>query len=225
MCMIGKLQWAVALGRYDILAYAMSMSRLRLAPKIGHLERLKRLYWCLSKTKHFAIRYRTKEPNWFHLPIQEHDWYQIVYGNVNEEISKDIPKLLGIRVITTTFLGANLLGVHDIVTGKSVAAVLHFMNTTPIDWYSKRQATVETATYGSEFVAARTGTEQIMDLRNTLRCHVPIMTKAYMLKVNKLVITSATIPQSVLNKTQHVVIPQIARSHCSKDPRFLLVFI
>ena len=30
---------------------------------------------------------------------------------------------------------------------------------------TKNQATVETATYGSEFVAAKTATEEIMDLR------------------------------------------------------------
>ena len=114
-------------------------------------------------------------------------------------IPRDIPMLLGIRVITTTFLDANLL--HGSVTGKSVTAVLHFINTTPMNWYSKRQVTVETATYGSEFVAARTATEQIMDLRNTLRyLGVPIMAKLYMFGDNKSVITSATIPQSVLNK-------------------------
>ena len=50
MCMIGQLQWAVTLGRYDILPHVMSISRFRLAPKIGHLERLKRLYGYLSKT-------------------------------------------------------------------------------------------------------------------------------------------------------------------------------
>ena len=36
MCMIGQLQWAIVLGRYDILAQVISMSRIRLAPKIGH---------------------------------------------------------------------------------------------------------------------------------------------------------------------------------------------
>ena len=46
---------------------------------------------------------------------------------------------------------------------------LHFVNKTPVDWYSKKQSTVETATYGSEFVAAKTTTEQIMDIRQTLR--------------------------------------------------------
>ena len=46
--------------------------------------------------------------------------------------------------------------------------MLHFINTTPTDWYLKSQATVETVTYGLEFVSARTVTEQIMDLRNML---------------------------------------------------------
>ena len=32
MCMIGQLQWAITLGRYDILAHVMSMSRFRLSP-------------------------------------------------------------------------------------------------------------------------------------------------------------------------------------------------
>ena len=36
MCMIGQLQWAITLGRYDIMAHVMLMSRFRLAPKIGH---------------------------------------------------------------------------------------------------------------------------------------------------------------------------------------------
>ena len=88
----------------------------------------------------------------------------MVYGDIQEEIPKDIPKPLGIRVITTTFLDANLL--QNLVTGKSVTAALHLINTT------KKQAITETATYGSEFVAPRTTAEQIMDLRNTLRYRV-----------------------------------------------------
>ena len=127
MCMIGQLQWAITLGRYDIVAHVMSMSRFRLAPKIGHLERMKRLYGYLSKTKHFVIRYRTKEPDYSHLPKQEYEWTRTVYGNAKQEIPKDVAKPFGKRVITTTFLDTNL---HVIVTGKSVKSVLHFVNTT-----------------------------------------------------------------------------------------------
>ena len=58
---------------------------------------------------------------------------------------------------------------HFLATGKSLSGCLHFVNKTPVDWYSKKQATVETAAYGSELVAAKTATEQIMDIRQTLR--------------------------------------------------------
>ena len=204
MSMMGQLQWSITLGRYDILAQVMSMSRFRLAPKIGQLERMKRLYGYLAKTKHYAIRYRTKEPDYSHLPKQEYEWSRTVNGNVKEEIPKDIPKPQGKRVISTTFLDANLL--HDIVACKSVTAVLHFVNTTPTDWFLKRQTTVETAAYGSEFVAAKTASEQIMDLKNTLRyLGVPIMNKAFMSGANKFVVMSSTIPQSILNQRHNML--------------------
>ena len=44
MSMIGQLQRAITLGRNDILGQVMSMPRFRLAPKIGHLERMKRIH-------------------------------------------------------------------------------------------------------------------------------------------------------------------------------------
>ena len=92
------------------------------------------------------------------------------------------------------------------VAGKSVTAVLHFVNTTPTDWFTKRQATVETATSGSKFVAAKTATEQIMDLRNTLRyLGLPIITKANMFGDNKSVVMSSTLPQSILNKRHNMM--------------------
>eukprot|EP00978_Attheya_sp_CCMP212_P020761 scaffold59863_cov58-Attheya_sp.AAC.3 len=50
-----------------------------------------------------------------------------------------------------------------------LVTIMHFTNQTLIDWYSCKQATIETAMYGSEFVAARTATDQIMHLRLTLR--------------------------------------------------------
>ena len=54
------------------------------------------------------------------------------------------------------------------VTGRSVAGILHIVNQMPVQWYSKKLATVETATYFSEFVAARITTEKVIALRLTL---------------------------------------------------------
>ena len=202
MCMVGQLQWAVTLGRYDILAHVMSMSRFRLAPKVGHIERMKRIYGYLSRTKHYALRLRTDEPNYMHLLDLEYDLTRI-YGVVLEEIPKDAPEPLGKSVTTTRFLDANLL--HDLITGRSVTAVLHFFNLKPSDWYSKRQATIENATYGSEFVAPKTATEQIIDIRQTLSfLGVPIKSKAYMFGDNKSVVTGST-THSLLSKRHNIL--------------------
>eukprot|EP00957_Ditylum_brightwellii_P168038 12792005-Ditylum_brightwellii.AAC.1 len=65
-----------------------------------------------------------------------------------------MPEPCGKPVMTTTFVDANLL--HDVITGRSCTGLIHLLNKIPIDWVSTMQNTVETATYGSEFIAART---------------------------------------------------------------------
>jgi len=45
--------------------------------------------------------------------------------------------------------------------GEAVTAMSHFLGQTPFDWCPKRQATVETATCGAEYLAARTCVGQI----------------------------------------------------------------
>ena len=108
----------------------------------------------------------------------KYDWSYTVYGNDQEIIPNNCPKPLGKSVTTTTTLDANLL--HCLATGPLLTACLHFCNQTPTDGYSKKQATVETATYESEFAAAKTATEQIMNLRYTLRyLGVQIKSKSY----------------------------------------------
>ena len=90
---------------------------------------------------------------------------------------------------------------------KSLTGCLHFVNKTPVDWYSKKQPTVETATYGSKFVAAKTATEQIMDIRQTLRyLGAPIGAKFFLLGDNRSVVTSATLPHSTLTKKHNILV-------------------
>ena len=80
----------------------------------------------------------------------------------------DCPEPCGKSVTLTHHVDANSM--HDIATGRFVTTCLHFTNGTPIDAHSKKQAAVETAACGSEFVAARTCVEQMTDLHTTLRC-------------------------------------------------------
>jgi hypothetical protein len=202
--MIGCLQWAVSLGRFDIQTATMTMSRFRVAPRKGHLERLKRIYGYLKKFASAAIRIRTDQPELSSLPDQNFEWCHTVYGNVEELIPRDAPKPLGKSVTTVTYTDANLY--HDLLTGRSVTGILHFCNQTLIDWYSKRQATVETATFGSEFTAARISVDQIIDFRTTLRyLGVPINNKSFMFGDNQAVVTNSSIPHSSLNKRHNAL--------------------
>ena len=53
---------------------------------------------------------------------------------------------------------------RDKVTCRSVTGIVLLLNNTPIYWVSKRQKTVETSTFGSEFVTLRIATELIKGL-------------------------------------------------------------
>jgi hypothetical protein len=105
-----------------------------------------------------------------------------------------MPVPLGNSVQISFFEDANLF--HDHITGRSVIGILHFDNQMPVEWFSKRQNTVETAPYGSEFVVARTATEQIIDLCYTIcMLDVPLDSPAWMFGNNESVVKSAsTIP-------------------------------
>jgi hypothetical protein len=199
--LIGALQWLVSLCRFDIQHAVMSMSRFRHAPRVGHLKRLGRICGYLRKFSHGAIRFRTEIPDHesIHGEPVVHDWTHSVYGSPKEVIPENAPVPKGKAVRTSTYADANLL--HDQVTGRSCSGIIHFLNQTPIDSFSKRQNQVETAIYGSEFMAARQAVEQIIDLRYTLRMFgVPIDGPSWMFGDNQSVVTSSTLPYSTLSK-------------------------
>ena len=110
--------------------------RFRTQPRKGHLDRAKRIVGYLLFLPDGAIRFRTGEPDFSSLRDQEYDWTRSVYPGACEQIPHDIPKPLGKHGQTTHYVDANPH--HDLATGKGVTAVLHFLNQTPIDAFSKR---------------------------------------------------------------------------------------
>ena len=202
--LIGSMQWLISMGRFDTATAVMSMSRFRALPRKGHLERVKRIVGYAVNMRNAAIRFRVNEPDYSDVPIPEYDWTYSVYGDVKEELPKDAPDPLGRYVTMTTYKDANLM--HCLATGRSVTAILHLLNGTPVDWFTKLQSTVETATFGSEFVSGRTAVEQIMELRLTLRyLGVPLRERVWMFGDNKTVVDSATTPHGKLHK-RHIML-------------------
>jgi hypothetical protein len=155
--------------------------------------------------KEARIQVLTNELDYSDYQDLEYDWSSSVYGDVKEIIPTDIPAPKGKNVILSHyFFDANLY--HHMVTGRTVTAILHFLNQTLMDWYSKKQATVETATFDTEFIAARTTIDQIVDLRMTLHyLGVPIREKSYVFGDNKTVIDASSTPHAKLHKTHNAL--------------------
>ena len=87
-----------------------------------------------------------------------------------------------------------------------------------MDWFSKRQSTVEAATYGSEFMAARLAVQQIIDMRLTLHyMGVPLDGPAWLFGDNESVVKSSIIPASTLNKRHNALSYHTVRSAISAN--------
>ena len=84
--------------------------------------------------------------------------------------------------------------------------MLIFCNRSPILWHSKRQNSVETLTFGSEFTALKQAVEMIQGLRYKLRMFgVPLDGPASVYCDNEAVYKNVSIPESTLNKKHHSV--------------------
>ncbi|CAJ1957701.1 unnamed protein product [Cylindrotheca closterium] len=93
--------------------------------------------------------------------------YSQFYEFTKDELPSDMPTPLGKAVEFTMFVDASHAA--NVVTRQSRTGVLIFVNKAPIIWYSKKQNSVKTSSFGSEFSALKTGVELLEGLRFKLR--------------------------------------------------------
>lgn len=92
------------------------------------------------------------------------------------------------------------------VTRRSHTGFILFINKAPITWYSKRQNTVESSAFSSEFIAMKTCVEEISALRYKLRMlGIPIKGPASILCDNKSVVTNSSLLSFKLNKKHNSI--------------------
>ena len=84
--------------------------------------------------------------------------------------------------------------------------VLFLVDTTPLIWYTERQKTVATSTYGSELVAARIGTEMVIEVEYKLKMlGMGLERTSLIIGDNMSVILNITHPSSMLKK-KHIAV-------------------
>jgi hypothetical protein len=122
-----------------------------------------------------------------------------------------MPKLQGQRVTISAFVDANHAG--NKVTRHSHTGIIIYVQNAPILWYSKRQNTVEVATFDSEMVALWICKELIVAIHYKLRMFgVEIDGPANVFCDNHGVVKNVSIPpESTLMKKHNAIIYHAVR--------------
>jgi hypothetical protein len=72
--LIGILQWTITLGRFDVGTAVMTTSRFRIAPRVGHLARLRKICGHLVRHSEGCMRVRMEKLDCSGLPDCGQDW-------------------------------------------------------------------------------------------------------------------------------------------------------
>ena len=209
---IGILRWICELGRLDILHETSILSQYLVQPRIGHLQQSLNILYYL---KHHNRSYILLDPTRFDVnlvprkegeesPLQRAQAMKDLYPDAEETLPHDMPPPRGEEVDINAFVDADHAG--NRITRRSHTGIVLMINMAPISWYSKKQTTVETSTFGSEITALRIATEQIESLRYKLRMFgVPISGPARVYCDNESVVKSTTVPESRLKKKHNSI--------------------
>jgi hypothetical protein len=130
--------------------------------------------------------------------------------DAEEAVPHNTPDARGNGVVTSAFVDAEHAGCK--ATYRSHTGVFVFVNKAPVMWYSKRQNTVETSTFGSEFCAMKTAINIIEGVRYKLcMLGIPLNGPASVFCDNQSVVKNTTAPQSVLKKRHNAIAYHRAR--------------
>lgn len=200
---ISILCWMVELGRVDIYINVAILSSILAPPREGHLEAIYLIYGYLKSHNRSNMVFDPSYVNWRSEDFQIYSWEDF-YKDASEDIPTNAPVPRGKPVQINMFVDANHAG--NKLNRRSQTGVLIYLNRAPLIWYSKAQKTVETSTFGSEFVALRIATELVKALRYKLRMMgIPLEGSANVLVDNDTVVKNATIPSSTLQKKHNAI--------------------
>jgi Reverse transcriptase (RNA-dependent DNA polymerase) len=201
--LIGVLRWIVELGRIDIMVAVTFLSRYLASPREGHLEQAFHIFSYLDSHDRSKLVFDGAE-----FPVDDNrfndsDWSQY-YPDAVEAVPPNMPRPLGAPATITCYCDADHAGCR--MTRRPHTGILIYVQSAPILWYSKRQNTVESSTFGSEFIAMKTAVDQVEAMRYKLRMMgVPINGPANVYCDNESVFKNCAFPESTIKKKHNAI--------------------
>ena len=187
-------------------------------PRRGHFENALHIMAYL-KVKHNSML--ALDPTYPHVNIDKFNTnveWRAFYGDVEEAVPPNAPKPLGKDITLRMFVDSDHAG--DKSDRRSRTGFMIFLNMAMIQWHTKKQATIESAVFGAEFVAMKTGVETLRGLRYKLRMMgVEIDGPTFVYGDNEAVIKNTSKPESVLKKKSnsicyHFIREAVAMKEC-----------
>jgi hypothetical protein len=165
---------------------------------------MERIYGYLKSYAKLTNVYDVRVPDHHDELVTTYEGWKEMYPDASEELPPDMPEPRGNAVRISGYFDADHAGCLQ--TRRSTTGIIMFLNGTAVKWYSKRQSTVESSTYGSEIVSGRIAVEFAMEMRYKLRMlGVPIMGSCLLYGDNKSMILNTTTPSSMLNKKHNAI--------------------
>jgi hypothetical protein len=159
--LMGFLRWCIKLGRINIIVEVNLLAPFQACPREGRLKQMFHLFAYLKQYNQSSLVLDWTEPSLDEKMFKECDWKEY-YPGATEAIPDNMPEPCGKPVLTTCFVDADHAGCR--LTRHSHSGVFIFVNMAPIIWFSKRQATVESSTFGSESIAMQVAFDLIKAL-------------------------------------------------------------
>ena len=214
--LVGILRWIVELGRVDIATEASMMASCMALPRSGHLDQVYHIFAYLKKKHNSEMVFDPSEPDVDENEFEQFDWSNSVYGDVQEALPGNAPVPRGLGFTIRAYVDSDHAG--DNITRRSRTGFIVFLNNAPIYWLSKKQTSVETSSFASEFIAMKSCCEYIRGLRYKLRMMgIPVDGPTYIFGDNKSVLVNASNPDSVLKKKSTSIAYHFVREGVAKN--------
>ena len=216
--LIGVLRWMVELGRVDLCLEVSMMSSHLALPREGHLAQLFHIFAHLKKYHNTEMVFDPSDPVVDEAAFERRDWTSSEFGHVQgkEEMPVNMPEPRGLGFVMRAKVDADHAA--DTTTRRSRTGFLVYLNSAPIYWLSKKQTSVESSSFGSEFVAMKQCCEYLRGLRYKLRMMgIPCSGPAYIYGDNQSVLANTTIPDSTLKKKSQSIAFHFVREGAARD--------
>lgn len=215
--LIGILRWIVELNRADICCEVSLMASHLALPRKGHMDAVLHIFGYLNKHHNAEMVFDPSDPVIDHSLFERKDWTTSESGlTLTEELPSNMPTPRGLGFTMRAFVDAD--HATDSMTRRSRTGFLVYLNGAPIYWTSKKQTSVETSSFGSEFTAMKQCTEYVRGLRYKLRMMgIPCEGPSYVYGDNQSVLFNTSIPDSTLKKKSQSIAYHYVREGAAKD--------